>query len=249
MPCLFVVLRYLVTFCFLLLASVSGAQKLIGRITDKESGRGLYPVAVTNLISRITVLSEEDGTFSIDAKAGEEVAFTLMGYKAQQKTVPYSIGVAEVSIQMAAISYTLDEATVIGLTKYQKDSIYRKTTYARPLAARHAGFMSPFSVLAEQFSKKSKRTFKFQDDFYKWETDLFVDSRFTPDLVHSLTGLNGDTLAHFMNTNAMPYDYARAATDLELKMWIRSKYKSYMSGEKYKQIPRVKDSLANQPRR
>jgi hypothetical protein len=243
------VFRYLFIIYFLLLATASDAQKLVGRITDKESGLPLYPVAVTNLNTRITVLCEEDGSYNIDAKTGEAVAFTLMGYKAQQKTVPYSIGVAEVNVQMPALSYTLDEATVIGLTKYQKDSMYRRGTYARPLAARHAGFMSPFSVLAEQFSKKSKRTFKFQQDFYKWETGLFVDSRFTPELVNSLTGLDGDTLAHFMNTNAMPYEYARAATDLELKMWIRSHYKTYMKEERFKQIPKFKDSLLTQPQR
>ena len=235
-------LRYLAFIFFLLLSAASYGQKMVGRITDKESGMPLYPVAVTNLVTRESVLCKEDGSYSIDAKGGEAVAFTLRGYKAQQKTVPYNIGVAEIHVQMASISYTLDETTVIGLTKYQKDSIYRRTTYARPLAARHAGFMSPFSVLAEQFSQKSKRTFKFQDDFYRWETDLFVDSRFTPDLVHSLTGLNGD-----INTNAMPYDYARTATDLELKMWIRTKHKAYMSGEKYRQIPKVKDSLTSKP--
>lgn len=214
-------------------------QKLFGRISDKESGVPLYPVSVTNLVTRVSILNNEDGSYSIDAKGGEAVAFTLMGYKAQQKTVPYNIGAVEVNVQLAPISYELDETTVIGLTKYQKDSIYRRTTYARPLAARHAGFMSPFSVLAEQFSKKSKRTFKFQKDFYNWETELFVDSRFTPDLVHELTGLGGDTLAHFMNTNAMPYEYARTATDLELKMWIRSHYKSYMKEEKYRYMPKI----------
>lgn len=240
-------LRFLLTICLLWSCTLSFGQKLTGRITDKETGKGLYPVAVTNLVTRYSVLSDENGGFSIDAKEGEFVAFTLMGYKAAQKKVPYSIGTAEINVELQSISYTLDEATINSLTKYQKDSLYRRTTYARPLAAQHAGIGSPFSLVAEQFSRKSKQTFKFQKDFYKWETGLFIDSRYTPELVHELTKLEGDTLAHFINTNVMPYDYARTATELELKMWIRSHYKEYMRLEKYKEIPKVRESMLAKP--
>jgi hypothetical protein len=47
-------------------------------------------------------------------------------------------------------------------------------------------------------------------------------------LVAALTGLTGDTVGYFMNANPMPFDYARAATDLELKMWIRYNYKQWL---------------------
>jgi hypothetical protein len=241
-------LRYLVAILVLFCSYIpSIGQVLIGRVTDKETGEGLYPVSVTNLSTRYSVLTDKDGNYSIEAKAGEFVAFTLMGYKAQQKTIPYSIGTAEVYITLQSISYVLDEAEIKALTKYQKDSIYRKETYQRPLAAKHAGIMSPFSVLAEQFSQKSKRTFKFQKDFYNWETQLFTDSRYTPELVHELTKFSEDTLAHFMYSYPIAYDYARTATELELKMWIRTNYKEYIKGERYKDIPRIKDSLLSTP--
>jgi hypothetical protein len=55
----------------------------------------------------------------------------------------------------------------------------------------------------------------------------YVDTRYTASLVNKLTGLSGDTLATFMNTYPMEYEYARHATDLELKAWVRDNYKDY----------------------
>jgi len=85
--------------------------------------------------------------------------------------------------------------------------------------------MSPFSAIAEKFSKKSKRAFQFQKDFYRLESEKFIDTRYTPDLVNELTGATGDSIGHFMYAYPMPYDFARTASDLEIKMWIRTSYK------------------------
>jgi hypothetical protein len=56
----------------------------------------------------------------------------------------------------------------------------------------------------------------------------FIDTRYTPELVTKLTGYTGDTMILFMNTYPMDYSFARAASDLELKMWIRNNYKEHM---------------------
>lgn len=221
---------------------------MAGKITDKETGFPLYPVMVTNLITRESILSDENGHYSIPAKEGEYVAFTFISYKAQQKKMPFSFGTAEINIQLQSTSILLDEATISSLTKYQKDSLLRKQNFARPLAAQHASFMSPVSAFAELFSKKSRQTFAFQEHFHKTETQLFIDSRYTEELVQKLTNLHGDTLAHFMNAHPMPYDYSRTATDLELKMWIRDHYKEYMAKQQYKYIPVIKDTLINSVR-
>ena len=87
---------------------------------------------------------------------------------------------------------------------------------------------SPASALAEQFNKKSKQRARFQENFSKWESQKFVDTRYSSEMVQALTGLTGDTLAAFINAHPMPYDYARAATDLEIKMWVRYNYREWI---------------------
>ena len=201
-----------------------------------------------NLATRNAVLSDKEGHYSLAAKPGELISFSYIGYSTVQKVMPFGLETIEMNIELESISYSLAEFIYRGgLTKYQVDSIQRKQTYARTLVAPHATVMSPVSLLAEQFSSKSKQTFRFQRNFVTWEKEQFIDSRYTPELVSRLTGFKGDTLGHFMNTHVMPYDYARAATDLELKAWIREHYREYLKLEQYKNIPKINDSLILKP--
>jgi hypothetical protein len=132
---------------------------------------------------------------------------------------------------MERVEYQLPEFQVRPghLTKYQLDSLERAVTYKVVLQRRPpSAFVSPVSALAEKFSKKAKRAYQFQKDFAAGEIEKFVDTRYTPDLVAELTTLTGDSIGHFMYAYPMPYDFARTATDLELKAWIRDNYKQWM---------------------
>jgi hypothetical protein len=115
------------------------------------------------------------------------------------------------------------------LTQYQIDSTERAVIYKVPLQRTHPNpLASPAGALAEMFSKKAKRVYAFQQNFQAGEIEKFVDTRYSTTLVSKLTGFTGDTIAHFMYAYPMPYDFARTATDLELKMWIRNNYKDWM---------------------
>jgi hypothetical protein len=223
-------LRYTITILLFLLAATANAQALKGRVTDEATGKPLYPVTVVNLDTRQSAYSNEQGYFSIAVRPGDHVAFSYIGYKPQQKDIGFITASVDINVKMEQINYQLDEFTVRpDYTPYQVDSIRRRSTYQRPLAMPHANpFNSPISALAQLFAPTTKATFRFQKNYAKWESQLFVDSRYSPELVTQLTGLTGDSLAGFMNNTPMPYDYARTATDLEVKMWIRYNYKQWL---------------------
>ena len=223
-------MRYTITILLLFACTIARAQVLKGRVSDATTGKPLFPVTVVNLDTRQNAYSDEKGNFVIAANSGNHIAFSYIGYKAQQKNLPILAGDLEMDVKLQPINYQLDEFTVRpGYTKYEADSIARRSTYQRPLVMKHASaFNSPFSALAELFSPTSKATFRFQKNYAKWETQLYIDSRYSPELVTQLTGLTGDSLGNFMNSSPMPYDYARTATDLELKMWIRFNYKQWL---------------------
>lgn len=205
------------------------AQTLKGMIVDGETGQAIQMVTVVNLATAQTVYSDVNGEFSIAAKSGQQIAFSYFGYKTVQKVVPPGINYAEVHVDMYPLSYHLREYTVRpGTSPYQIDSADRRQTFSRALSRQRSSIMSPFSFVAERLSKNSKRIYRFQKSYEVWEDNRFIDSRYTPELVYALTGLQGDSLANFMNANPMPYDYARTATELELKMWIRFAYKQWM---------------------
>ena len=234
-------MKYLNIILILLFCLNTKAQILKGRVVAGETGKPLAAVAVYNGASKQTSYTDSQGAFTISAKKGDEVSFSFVGYKSQRKTVPPALGVAEMYIELFRLSYELDEFTLRPrYTPYQMDSMERKATYARALAREKGGsVMSPVTFIAERLSKKSKQVFNFQKSFNYWEDVKFVESRYSPELVQSLTGLRGDTLANFMNSNLMPLDYARAASDLEIKIWIREHYKAWKASP---YLPLLSDS-------
>ncbi len=224
-------LKYFLTICLLFLFAAAGAQTLKGIVADAVTGKPLSPVVVLNVRTGISVYTDDEGQFSLHAQSGDQIALTFIGYKTMQWKMPPVIGVLQQHIEMEPLSYQLDEFVIRtrNYTAYQLDSLERSSTYQRALARQRGGsVMSPVSFVAEQLSGRSKRIFRFQKEFNYWEDQRFIDSRYTPDLVHMLTGLEGDTLAAFMNAYPMPYDYARVATELEIKMWIRTNYKTFL---------------------
>jgi hypothetical protein len=200
----------------------------MGTVTDALTGKPLSAVTVVNARTQIATATNEQGLYIIPANPGDVVAFSYMGYKTIRKPKPLSVILATMNITMEHTEYILDEFRLHpGLTRYQVDSAERATIYKIPLQRTHASIMSPASALAELFSQKAKRTYAFQKTFAEGEIEKFVDSRYSPTLVTKLTGLTGDSIGHFMYAYPMPYDFARTATDLELKMWIRSSYRDW----------------------
>ncbi len=219
------------TFLLIILFLFTGwglrAQTLKGSVRNGETGEPLPAVSVLNSRTQQYVFSERDGSFSITAQKGDAVSFSAIGYKTQQKIVPASLGLAEMHIDLFRLSYQLDEFVYKPMyTPYQLDSMERVSTYQRALARQRVrSVMSPVTLLADKVSKKSKQIYRFQKSFGYWEDIKFIESRYSQELVAQMTGLRGDTLAYFMNAHPMPYDYARVASELELKMWIRERYK------------------------
>ena len=199
-------------------------------VTDAVSGISMYPVTVFNVSTQTGTTTDQTGLYTIQANPGDIITFSYIGYQTARLKKPPSVLIATVNIRMEPVENELKGVTIhSGLTQYQRDSLERQVIYKLPLQRRPPSvFVSPVSAIAEKFSKKAKRVYEFQKTFAQGEIDKFIDTRYTTKLVTQLTGLTGDSVASFMFENPMPYDYARNATDLEMKMWIRSSYKAWM---------------------
>ena len=202
-----------------------------GYVTDISTGKPLYPVTVINSFTQLATATDERGFYSIPANSMDVISFSYIGYKTIQKAKPNSLLIATVNITLEHTEYQLEEFRMNPghLTQYQMDSAERASIYQRPLARRPPSpFNSPVSAIADKFSRKSKMTYQFQRNFIAGEREKFIDTRYTPDIVAKLTNATGDSIGHFMYAYPMPYDFARTATDLELKMWIRDSYRQWI---------------------
>jgi hypothetical protein len=207
------------------------AQNMQGTITDLATGQPMYLVSVINSRTQLATTSDASGFYNIPAETGDEIRFSFVGYRTLYKLKPTAVLIANINVLMEQAETELKEVVLHSgkYTRYQLDSIERVTTYKLPLQRTPpSALVSPVSAIAELFSQKAKRTYQFQKDFWKGETEKFIDTRYTHELVTKLTGLTEDSMAHFMNAYPMPYDFARTATDLEIKMWVREHYKQWM---------------------
>lgn len=222
-------LRYILLL-LLCMPYICRAQSLHGIITEANTGRTLYPVTVVNMATQESAYTNERGEFTLPVYPGQQIGITYVGYKHMQRLVTSDMLSGTLKIALTPFRYELDELVVRpNYTPYQLDSLHRRSVYQRTLAwQRTSSVMSPVSFIADRLSSKSKQRYKFQQNYFKWEDEKFIDSRYTPALVTQLTGLTGDSLGYFMNAYPMAYDYARAATELELKMWIRFHYREWL---------------------
>lgn len=212
-------------------ASLVHAQSMQGIVKDAHTGKPLFAVTVVNEHTQQGTTTDENGLYFIAAATGDKIAFSYIGYKTVERVKPVSVIIATQDIVMEPVNNQLKEFIFHGdrRSQYQIDSAERRAIYRTPLTRRPPSpFNSPVSAIAELFNKKARMAYVFQKSFAVDEANRFIDMKYNAELVGRITGLTGDSIAHFMYANPMPYDYARNASDLEIKMWIRTSYKDWI---------------------
>lgn len=216
------------------------SQTISGIITDRNDQGAIANVIVRNKRNNQIAFSDSKGNYVLQAQPGDSILFVSQGYYPFQMLMPQGISVyRQINLERKILS--LHEVVIRpGWTTYQLDSIDRQSTYQGALTQKKTtSVFSPFSLIADNVSKKARQRWRFQENFVKWEHQKFIDTRYTPDEVKKLTGLEGDSLAAFINTYPIPYDYARAASDIEIKMWIKSNYREWIKHPYVPELPVV----------
>lgn len=244
----FFMIRNLLLFTILLFFAALQVygQTLKGIIKDNEDNSVLSNVRIVNLTLGKGINSDQNGEYEIPVRYGDSISVNFLGYqtiefvlKETGKQLIYR------NFYLAREERLLKEFVVDNRTPYQKDSTERATTYSSALAVPWvsgvSAVFSPATALAQLFSKKAKQRHRFQVNFSKWEVQKYCASKYSPELVASLVPLTGDTLANFMNAFPIPFDFARAASDVEIKMWIKYNYLDWQKNPKIVELTPFKE--------
>ena len=154
--------------------------------------------------------------------------------------------------------HQLDEIEILSdYEKYRLDSVRTYTIYRKhikdaqiklkPELAKEAirageiGIIMPGAVseLARRISGQKKKDKRLLRQIESDMQDRYIGIRYHETAIKNVTGMEGDSLLLFMKAYPMPVEFARTATPLELKMWIRYNYKQWLN--------RPKDSLQTAP--
>ena len=230
-------MRSYLIIILLLICSAVQAQQVDGVIFDKETSEPIADVTIVNKRTQFVTTSSEVGKFTVNATMGDTIIFSHTAYKPTALVIGFAFGRQYKTIIMEEAMHRLKE-TVINGSKYQQDSARMRDEFnhdaTRPIGKikmyMSNGFVAEgvISKLVGNLTGYNKKQKKFQNQFLTNEQQGFIDTRYNIGVVSYVTPLKADTAALFINTYPMPYDFARAASDLEIKAWIRDKYKDWL---------------------
>jgi hypothetical protein len=240
-------LIFLTLVFFSLFLNNALAIKLQGTLTDAQSGEPLNSALIQNLNSGTITYSDISGNFSISVNHGDSLSCSIVGYESRIVLITSEESEQHLLLKLNRKIVAIDTIVVRSLTKYQQDSLANREIFGKKVDEKPAKFKrakkdplyggsgggilnfdAPISSLIQKRTKKYKRLKAFQDRYKNDEKQFYADSRYTPQLVTDLTGLTNDSLLLFMKTFPVAYDFSRTASDLELKMWIRYNYKTWL---------------------
>jgi hypothetical protein len=228
---------------------VCSAQEVVieGYVTDSLSHAPLYPATVLDQASGMASFTDSSGYYKIRAYNGDEIVLSYVGYLTVKYVVPQHLTNIIHNVQMISKRERLNEITVRSMTPYQTDSMERAGSFKHYLEQPKVNViykrahsvhdvpdrnyndafgieLNPFSL----FSKKGRNKKSFDKKYPEMEREAFINSRYTPDLVHKLTGLTGDSLSLFLYRFRPGYQFTRAAADLEFWSWIKIRYQAWI---------------------
>src|SRR3984885_1093373 len=93
-------ITYPLLFLFLFSLQGRGQQFLTGKIYKKNSTEFLISVSIHNITEQRYDLSEENGSYRIQAAPGDHIAFSSVGYMADTLTVTASLLTADCPIYL-----------------------------------------------------------------------------------------------------------------------------------------------------
>lgn len=200
-----------------------------------------YPIQNGSVINQRTqkkVTTNDNGFFFLEATSGDRLYLQAPDYTFD--TLDYAPFFKDtLTVFLSPAGSILPGVTVrANYTKYQLDSMRRKEDFdtirgnVAPAVGSHApdGFGATISM-DRVWNKKAKDKVKAEKQFNKTEEQLYVDYRFSPQMVSYYTGLKGDALRDFMGRYTPSYTWLRKhQSQQDVLLYINDKLKLFKKG-------------------
>ncbi|MCB0698962.1 MAG: hypothetical protein H6551_12770 [Chitinophagales bacterium] len=208
---------------------VCAQQSMEGQILDVGDREPIRGVAITNVYTSDRQTSDIEGHFRVEVKAGELVEFRKEGYKILRVRVPNGKLPSYFRVMMQEQGTdVVDYVNARGAAPdYKTDSVryymlYKETLEFSRLSGLEA-IQHPFSAM----SKKNRQIWAFQEEYAYHQQQKFIDYAFNKDLVHKITGFEGDSLATYMHLYRPTYTQLRMMNEYTYYNYIKNTSDAY----------------------
>lgn len=202
-----------------------------GYVLDSLSKNPLINARVENSKTHKGITTDIYGYFELEAIDNEFLIISMLGYKNKYVNLTSYNQDKPIMIYLAIKPVQLKDVVITkGPTKYQIDSARNASLYKSIIEyEQQKSVFSPVTSAYQKFSKKHRNIRKFKSQMETMEKQKFIDSRYNAPFVMELTQMNEEEAQLFINKYPIEYDFARAASDVELKLWIKYYYKQYQA--------------------
>ncbi|ANI89524.1 hypothetical protein A9P82_09615 [Arachidicoccus ginsenosidimutans] len=226
---------FIIVLSFISIHTFAQSDYVYGKLIDSITLLPVQDVQVLNVNTGETDITNSKGLFLLKGHLNDTLSFVRIGYQTQRFVLAGNKA-AQDTIQIILIPKTeeLKSVTVSAYSyaDYQADSTERRRSFEQSVGYAHHYFEGSNSgagigfSLDRLFSKKEKKKENAYRIYTQYEEQRYVDFRFNPIIVHSYTGLRGDSLQQFINRYQPSYKWLRShKTSDDIFYYINDKMK------------------------
>jgi len=238
-------MRGLLTLLLIGACLCSYGQTLSGIVADKKTGQPLTGAWVST--SKANTITGIQGEFSMnEAKAGDTLRVKMQGYKLY--VLPLNLANSKnIHIGLEAAIIELNEVHVTAKRDRIKDSLNNRKMFAKEfnssppklkdmiaVSGSNAGLLpvAGITIVPSQFIRaltyKHSREYKFKKVLIRDEQNRYIDSRFSENLVGTITNLKGDSLLNFMDRYRPGIEQIKKMSDYDIRVYIKASQQKMM---------------------
>lgn len=212
---------------------VVGQIQVEGIVFDKATNQRIAEVLIWNANTGEKVYNNSRGEFRLQVREGDTVFAEKKGF---YKDSVHFTGEKVLLLFLDRSMRYIPEVTVnvkqspeVILDQAKKD--YKKAfDLADPgdlLSVGATGAGLNINTIYNMFSKEGKNAKRLTKTIKKEYEENVIDSKFTPSLVQSVTGLKNKELSRFMQRYRPSYQFVVSANEYQLIEYVKSKYEMF----------------------
>lgn len=226
-------------FVFILLLHLLQVSKVVGQITISgtvydSSKLYVVPGVIVSSTSGQETITDSLGAYHINVSEKDSISFFFRG----KSTVKFAVKTMtdytafDISLRIRINNkYKLLQGVTVFSDTYHRDSSENRMEYQKIFNYEKPGLRSSFEpgeaagldldeLIGMFNARKRKENLAFQKRLVEDEQDRYVRYRFSPKVIHRVTGLSGDTLTRYIRLYTPSYNFTVSSTLTEFYQYI-----------------------------
>ena len=223
--------------------------RFIARIMDADTAVMLSNCHIINKTQNLGTVSDEFGSFTVTANAGDSIMFSIIGYARLTIAVHDSMYANNRVVRLKPTAYVLSEVDIGILSNYdrfKRDILSKEAQEAYKMASSVSPYevyvpplpnqgginvplsISPITFLYNLLSKEGKQYDYYLSVIKGTAEFIIIGEKFNGFIVRELTGFENDELIKFMSYCMFTKEYLLMASEMDIRREIMRKYREYV---------------------